>query len=212
MTDSRKFSLSNYPLCWPDGWKRTDSHRRKIAHFKRDRNRATVALGVDRILEELRSMGISKDDVLISTNIPTRLDGMPRSDQSEPKDSGVSVYWRKNQNTPTRCIAIDIYTRVADNLCAIAATLEALRAIERHGGAQVQERSFRGFQSLPAEASAKKNWRKVLGLETIEKVTRQHIETEFRFLARERHPDMGGTDELMAELNVARAEALAEVG
>jgi hypothetical protein len=97
MTDSRKFSLSNYPLCWPDGWKRTESHRRKIAHFKRHGYRATVSLGLDRILEELRSMGIS-------------------------------------------------------------------------------------------------------------------IETEFRFLDRERHPDMGGTDELMAELNMARAEALEEVG
>jgi hypothetical protein len=38
----RKFSLSNYPLCWPDGWKRTPSHEKKQAHFKRYGNRASV--------------------------------------------------------------------------------------------------------------------------------------------------------------------------
>jgi len=211
MTQDRHFSLSNYPLCWPDGWTRTPSYQRKTARFKRYGNKSSVMEGLSRTIEELSKMGIPRDDVLISTNVPTRLDGMPRSDQREPSDSGVAVYWRKKQNAPMQCIAVDIYTKVADNLCAIAATLEAMRAIERHGGAQVQERSFRGFAALPATAGSHRRWRDVFGV-VMQNPTRESIDAQFRNLLKVRHPDAGGTDAAMAELNQARAEALAEIG
>ena len=45
-------------------------------------------------------------------------------------------------------MAIDAYTRTADNLAAVAATLEAMRAIERHGGAQILERAAREIQQV----------------------------------------------------------------
>jgi len=204
---NRSFSLSNYPLCWPDGWVRTASYQRKTAHFKRYGNRASVMEGLNRILDELSKMSIRRDDVLISTNVPTRLDGMPRSDQREPTDAGVAVYWRKNQNAQMQCMAIDIYDEVADNLGAVAATLAALRAIERHGGAQVQERSFRGFAALPQTSGS--NWWDVLQL--TRDATRELIETHFKRLARDRHPDNGGSNEAMAQLNQARADALREI-
>jgi hypothetical protein len=207
----RRFSLSNYPLCWPEGWRRSGSLEIKSAQFKRNNSRPNVMEGLNRILTQLASMGIRKDDVLVSTNIPTRLDGMPRSDQREPVDHGIAVYWRKHQNAEMQCIAIDIYKTVADNLCACAATLEALRAIERHGGAQVQERTFRGFAALPSKAGSRP-WREVLGVAGTN-VTAAFIEDQFRSLARVRHPDVaGGSHDKMAELNQARAEALAEVG
>jgi hypothetical protein len=198
-----------FPFCWPDGWKRTPSHEKKQADFKRYGNRASVMEGLNRILEELSKMGIRRDDVLISTNVATRLDGMPRSDQREPSDGGVAVYWRKNQNAQMQCMAIDIYNKVADNLCAVGATLEAMRAIERHGGAQVQERTFRGFAALPA--STNKPWRDVFGV-VMFNPTKDLIEAQFKSLLKVRHPDAGGSTEAMAELNQARAEALAEIG
>jgi hypothetical protein len=140
----RHFPFHKYPLSWPDGWRRTQY--RKSGRFRSsDEYRSTVADGLSRISSELGKLGVSEDDLLISTNIPTRLDGMPKSDQSEPTDPGVAVYWRTKQDAPMQCMAIDAYSRVADNLCAIAATLDAMRAIERHGGAQIQERAFRGF-------------------------------------------------------------------
>lgn len=208
----RRFSLSNYPLSWPEGWKRTrDDGSLKSAQFKNYGKQVSVTIGLERILQQLASMGIKRDDVLISTNIPTRLDGMPRSDQSEPRDHGVAVYWRKSQTAPMQCMAIDIYRTVADNLCAVAATLEAMRAIERHGGAQVQERTFRGFAALPSKAGSRP-WREVLGVAGTN-VTAAFIEDQFRSLSRVRHPDVaGGSHDKMAELNQARAEALAEVG
>jgi hypothetical protein len=208
--NDRKFSLSNCPLCWPDDWKRTSSYDRKPGVFKRYGNRASVMDGLNRVLGELAMMGVRKDDTLVSTNIPTRLDGLPRSDQREPGDPGVAIYWRNGQNAPMQCMAIDIYSKVADNLCAIAAVLEAMRAIERHGGAQVQERTFRGFAALPQKTGGRP-WREVFGV-VMSNPTRDLIEAQFKSLLRVRHPDAGGSSEAMAELNQARAEALKEIG
>jgi len=209
MDEDRKYKLSQYPLCWPDGWKRTrDDGSMKSAQFKSYGKRVSVIDGINRILSELALMGVKRDDVLISTNIPTRLDGLPRSDQTEPRDHGVAVYWRKSQEAPMQCMAIDIYRTVADNLCAVAAAVEALRAIERHGGAQVQERSFRGFAALPS--GSHRPWRIVLGVSR-PVPSRVLIEECYRDRAKECHPDRGGSEAAMQELNQAREEALREV-
>jgi len=204
--ENRHFSLTNFPLCWPDGWARMARYARKNGHFKRDGRGVSVMDGIQRILLQLNSVNICRDDVLISTNVPPRLDGLPRSDQPEPSDSGVAVYWRKSQNAQMQCMAVDIYNSVADNLAAVAATLEAMRAIERHGGAQVQERTFRGFAALPAKT--KRDWWDVLDVR--QDATRAQIEVNFRALSFARHPDRGGSNEAMSELNRARTEALAE--
>jgi hypothetical protein len=207
--EDRKYKLSQYPLSWPDGWKRTPWNQRKRATFTRYGDRLTIQAGLQRVLQQLEMMSIRRDDIIISTNVPTRLDGLPRSDQRKPDDPGVAAYWRKSQNAPMQCMAIDIYDEVADNLGAVAASLSALRAIERHGGAQVQERSFRGFAALP-ERTGNRPWREVL--DVAGNVTQESLEGQYRRLARVRHPDFGGSDEGMAELNVARAEALREIG
>lgn len=91
----RKASLSQYPLSWPDGWRRTSQFNRKPGRF-----RASLIVAVERILEQLRMMGIKRDDVLISTNVPTRLDGLPRSDQRNPSDPGAALYWREWKQHP----------------------------------------------------------------------------------------------------------------
>src|SRR5690606_21640176 len=124
----------------------------------------TIAQALDRVRDELRRMGIHDDDLVDSTNLPLRLDGWPRSGQAEPADPGVVVYWtdRFDRSRPRRCMAIDRYDRVADNLAAIAATLEAMRAIERHGGAEILNRAFTGFTALPAGSES---WWGILGVE-----------------------------------------------
>ena len=55
--------------------------------------------------------------------------------------------------------------QVEESLAAIAATLDAMRAIERHGGARVLERAFTGFTAVPAP-DARKHWREVFGFAT----------------------------------------------
>jgi hypothetical protein len=106
-------------------------------------------------------------------------------------------------------MAIDLYDRVADNLAAIAASLEALRAIERHGGAQIMERAFLGFAQLPAST---KPWRVILQIPDDAEVTEAYVTERFRTMAAIAHPDKRtGSHLVMAELNAARAAALAEL-
>lgn len=207
-----------YPLSWPEGWKRTQS--RTAAQFGKTEMQATqtgqsvyagkkrlsVADAVQRLIGELTRMGIPDWNVIISTNVPLRLDGMPRSDK-EPADPGAAVYWKKADKDVMRCMAIDRYTRVADNLAAIAATLEAMRAIERHGGGTILERAFLGFAALPEHAS--QPWREVLGIEGT--ATLELVQSRFRTLIKLRHPDVGGTDEEFLKLQQARDAAVMEL-
>lgn len=208
-----------YPLSWPSGWKRLKSWERSRAKFGKqkfvDRGRnaegqqlgwhtkgsLTIAEGTERVLHVLDQMGFNSS-VIISSDLALRNDGLPRSNQRGPDDPGVAVYWGQGQKA--RCIAMDRYDRAADNLAAIAATLEAMRAIERHGGAAILDRAFTGFTALPAPEQP---WQ-VLGLET-SRPTREQIEDAHRRLAMKHHPDRGGDTNEMARINTAR-DALLE--
>jgi hypothetical protein len=188
-----------YPLTWPANWPRTTS--RKRASFTKHKNRLTVHDGVYRVFSELAHFRVARDDIIISTNVRTRLDGTPRSDQPEPSDPGVAVYW-EDRAGKTKVMAIDRYDRVADNLAAIAATLEAMRAIERHGGGQILERAFTGFTALPAPKTC---W-DVLGIPPTN--DEDAIMTRFRWLAKLHHPDNGGDHARMTEIIEARDQAI----
>lgn len=207
-----------FPLCWPEGWPRCrDRKRAKFSKGERQysnygggswmaRKSLSIAEATKRVLDELGRLGVEHGDAIVSSNLQPRLDGLPRAGQAEPSDPGVAVYWQR-RGASMRVMAVDRYDRVADNLAAIAATLEAMRAIERHGGAQVLERAFTGFTALPKPSGA--DWWEVLKLPRTAK--RAEIEARFRRLARDRHPDRGGSNHQMAELNRARDQALAEV-
>lgn len=218
-------AITAYPLQWPAGWRRTEAGDRERARFSKagrhegygDSKRwvasrdLTISEGISRVLAELSRMGLGRDDVVISTNLKVRLDGLPRSDQREPADPGVAVYWQDSAQE-RKVMAIDLYDRVADNLAAVAATLDAMRAIERHGGAAILERAFTGFIALPAPivAGMKRDWWRVL--DCSQSSSRETIEHSFRRLASRYHPDKeGGDPTKMAELNGAREEALRAV-
>jgi hypothetical protein len=219
--------ISAHPLQWPDGWPRTPAVKRKSANFSKNERRypsapggsswiarrsLTVSDGVERVLDELGRMGVTRDDVVISTNVRVRLDGLPRSGEANPQDPGAAVYWEKRRHDRPNpfVMAIDHYDNVADNLAAIAATLEAMRAIERHGGAQVLERAFTGFTALP-NPTRPKTWREVLGFVDGVQATRALIAERYRERAQRAHPDRGGSHDAMAELNAAREAAEREV-
>lgn len=205
-------TIQRFPLQWPAGWRRTERADRTRAAFGRagqgwvdgqyhHKQPLTITQGIDRVLDQLHAMHISQDDIVISTHLRVRLDGLPIGKQAQPEDPGVAVYWRHGAGT--RCMAIDRYDRVEDNLAAIAATLCAMRAIERHGGASILDRAFTGFVALPAPRA----WWQVLELKG-PNTTRTEIEIAHRRLISKHHPDKGGDAETAADINTARDQGL----
>lgn len=226
MTDA----IRAYPLQWPAGWRRTQAAHRERARFSKkvphyrtkyvdgvasgtergsDRNaELSMQDATVRVLGELQAMGMQRDDIVISTNVELRLDGLPRSNRRAPDDPGVAVYWRKFKTrngggSETRCMAVDRYDRVEDNLAAIAATLDAMRAIDRHGGATILDRAFQGFTALPAPEC----WWQTLGLSGPD-ASAAEIRTAHKRLISEHHPDNGGDTDLAARINRARDQGL----
>jgi hypothetical protein len=199
--------IEAYPLAWPPGWRRTSAHLRARAKFSKGVTQYTetssyqrydkvgIGEGTKRIMAELERMRAR--DVVVSSDLALRGDGLPRAGQRQPDDPGVAVYWGKGK--ARRCMAIDRYDRVADNMAAIAATLSAMRMIERHGGAEILDRAFTGFQALPAQEQP---WQ-VLGLAT-SSPTLDQVDEAYRRLARQHHPDHGGNAAEMARINAAR--------
>lgn len=211
--------ITAYPLQWPEGWPRPIPGDRKFGRFGVRRTRPgssyahlqdiTITEATSRVLTELGSMGIDRQDIVISTNVRLRLDGLPRSGEKEPDDSGAAVYWVTRAGDH-RVMAIDLYTTVADNLAAIAATLNAMRAIERHGGAQILDRAFTGFTALPSPGQTK-HWRSILDVpHDVNDIER--VRAAYRKAASLNHPDRGGSTALMAEINRAWEEAQKELG
>ena len=143
--------------------------------------------------------------VVLSTNVALRRDGIPYANQPEPTDSGVSVYFeRKGKQMVFAC---DRWTKVKDNIRAIEKTIEAMRGIERWGASDMLERAFSAFEALPAPGqTAKRTWWQILGVS--ETATKDEINAAYREKAKSSHPDSGGSDDDMSELNVARAAGL----
>ena len=202
-------TIEAYPLSWPHGWKRTPAHRQNHGRFStksqgqygRVSRELSISESTQRVLRELKAMGVDDWHVIISTNIPLRRDGLPRSDARTPDDAGAAVYWTDGDKK--RVMAIDQYHRVADNLAAIAATIDAMRAIERHGGAVILDRAFEGFTALPAPAN---DWSDVLGIDK-NTATVDDIEQAYLRKRKETHPDYGGTSDAFIAVQKAYEHA-----
>lgn len=211
---------TRYPLFWPTGWKRTRPYDRQRASFSSSRGTeerlpdgrivygrrsqpVSIAIGIARLRAELGRLGVLEGDCIISTNVPTRLDGLPYSTAKEPDDPGAAVYFRLKKQD--RVLACDAWTRVADNLVAIAQHIDALRRIDRYGVGTL-EQAFAGYAALPAKGQT---WRSTLGFPPDADVTKDAIEQAFRARARTVHPDVnGGSHDAMASLTAAKREAL----
>jgi hypothetical protein len=189
--------ITSCPLAWPVGWKRTIYKNRSLFKTSFEKARRQV-------FKELKLMGVPDYNVILSTNVPLRRDGFPYSGLAQPKDSGVAVYFRYKEKPMV--FACDTYTKIEDNLYAVAKTIEALRGIKRWGASDMMERSFSGFQALPApKPKIKMDWWDVLNIPMASNP--EQIRTAYLRLASEYHPDRGGDPNKMAEINAAYAEA-----
>ncbi len=82
-----------------------------------------------------------------------------------------------------------------------------MRQLERHGGSRMMERAFTSFLAI-TPPDWKRPWREVFG---VKGDWTGDINELYRAKARIRHPDAGGADTLMAELNIAYKEARREL-
>lgn len=228
-----------YPLTWPAGVVRTPQHQRKNSRFAKITNTATttgstwrrrisltVGEEIQLVRKEVQRIP-GAEGLVISTNLPTRNDGMPMASASpHGKDPGVAVYWavrKRGRGAVPYVMPCDTYDAIADNLHAIALSVEAMRSLDRWGAVKL-EQAFAGFAALPPGAGtgapAQPPWREVIGgywpegegeLEGEELLAL--VKQRYRKAMEKAHPDKGeGDPDLAVRLNVAMEAAEAELG
>ena len=191
-------TIAAFPLSWPQDLPRTEN--KKPSQFK---SSLSAALNnVKGSLERFgKDMGRPVTDVVLSSNVG----GL---DPGTIRDTGVAAWFKWDGEQ--RCIAVDRYPKVEDNLQAIHHIIEARRTEYRHGGLHIVRQTFRGFTALPAPAG-QRGWREVLQIAG--PATKAKIDEKFRALAAAAHPDKpGGSNEKMQELTVAKAQAMKAIG
>lgn len=186
----------SYPLHWPQGRPRTVNPER--SRFKSP----SFAVAVRQLMAELQRLGASQ--VILSSNIPLKLDGMPYASRTRPRDQGVAVYFTYANNP--MCFACDRWDSIEDNMQAIHHTIEALRGIARWGTGDMLRAAFTGFQAIAGPRP--REWWEVLDCDRLQPLV--EIEAQYKRLARIHHPDNGGNADTMAQLNNAIAVARTE--
>lgn len=187
-----------YPLQWPPGWPR-ETKRNRARFGEWPIHKATVELK-----EEVRLLG--GRNLVLSSNLILNNDGSPRSNQRQPEDPGVAVYFTLNGTQ--KCWPCDRWDRVEHNIRAIALSIGAIRGLDRWGSKSAVDAAFSGFRALPESTVPATTWRpwfKVLQMEPEEGLGA--AEKKYRQLAALHHPDMGGDQAAMADLNRAVREA-----
>lgn len=174
-----------FPLCWPVGWPRT-------TYSNYSQFRTTFGKARDGLLKELELL--NGKNIVISSNIELRLDGLPYAKSKRPDDSGVAVYFYLFGHS--QCIPCDKWRDVGDNIQAIRLTVAALRGLERWGAKEMVKAAFKGFVALPP------------GRETRyfdEHDTKESAKDKYRKYCKKLHPDVGGDSEkfntMMEEYN-----------
>lgn len=154
-----------YPLQWPAGWPRCLEPKESkftIGNYRIGFKKHSIDDASSFVVAEVgRMKGAS--NVIISTNLKYRLDGLPYSKQAQPADQGAAVYF--DYNGEQMVIACDSYNKIGCNIYAIGKTIEAMRGIDRWGDSELLKRAFTGFKALPPASgiSTKINWWDVLG-------------------------------------------------
>lgn len=193
-----------FPLQWPEGWPRTN-YRESTHPFGGKVHQLTFERARDGLRNELALLGATS--IVLSSNVPLRADGEAAASAARKRmnDPGVAVYFILKKRPMV--MAQDRFTDVAANIRSLAMAIDGMRQLKRHGGGTMMERAFTGFAAI-APPSWKKPWREVFG---VKPDWRGDITALYREKAKNRHPDAGGSDQLMAELNVAYQEARADL-
>lgn len=186
--------ITPYPLAWPDDQPRSAQRKKSAFH--------TAFEGALKNVRKSLTMFSQDSGKTVSlaqiTSNASWLD-------PNPNDPGIAIWFE--WDGALRCIAVDRYLTVAENLQAVHHVLEARRVELRHAGINMVRTTFRGFiAALPAPGSTP--WQVTLDVPA--NATREQISAAYKAKARE----LAGRDDQvkLQELNVARDKALAQLG
>jgi hypothetical protein len=180
--------IEAYPLQWPVGYPRTkwpnNGYRFTPKSFATER---------DELISELKRMGAR--DVVLSTSVPLRQDGLPYASFSKKNipDMGVAVYFTIDKEPMTLCC--DKWNSLEANIRAISMSVDAMRSLDRWGVSEILKRVFTGFKAIPEKVEVKAWW-EVLGVNA--RASKDDIKKAYWKLAKSAHPDTGGS---VAEFN-----------
>ncbi len=181
-----------YPLEWPAGWPQTPRDKREKGSFQSTLPGALASLAKE--VERLGGTGL-----ILSSNYTLGV--------SSPIDPGVVAYFTYDKAQVA--IPCDRWMKIEHNVRVIALTIEAMRGMERWGAKHMIKAMFSGFKALPAPADLR-DWWDIL--ECRSDSSREVAQANFRRLAKDCHPDNGGTDERMSLVNSAWERAKKERG
>ncbi len=207
-----------FPLQWPDGWKRTAPELRARSRFY-----LGFADALRTMRAELERIGAA--NVVITSDLPVRRDGLPYAqDPRRGTDPGIAVWFQLGGQE--RVWACDRWLSPAENLRAIALSIEALRGLERWGAGDVVTRAFAGFNALPPgpepppTSNPAPDWRAVFGRDIAvlydrktynAAMTLRAIRQRYHEAMRSAHPDQGGHHDRAVVLTQAMQEAEREL-
>lgn len=168
-----------YPLKWLPQQKRTASAKR--ARFET----SSISRAGDYLADELRRLGAK--NCVITTNLQTRQRGDGFYANQRVDDAGVVVYFELRGKG--KAMACDRWDRPEHNLWALYLSVQAIRGLERWGGSELLDGLFTGFKALPSPDD--------VIITTIDYFQGCHTDEErkirHRKLAKELHPDVGGS-------------------
>ena len=141
-------------------------------------------------------------NLIISSNLKVKINGVPYSAQKDGGDPGVSVYFDFKDRKV--CMACDTYRAVWENTYAIAQTIRAMRACDRWGVSGILDRLFTGFIAITDDAG--RPWHSVLKCSP--EASHDEIKRAYRERMKEIHPDVEGSHEEAILVNKAYEEAL----
>lgn len=201
--------VEKYPLQWPQGYP-----RKKYPEKARFGNQSFASVR-DELFHELDLLldYWERKTVVLSTNIPLRLDGIPYAGYRQPDDKGVAVYFQYKKESVVLCC--DEWNKIEHNILSVAKTVNALRGIERWGVSDFLKHAFTGFTALPPPTPEpkKRQWWVVLNYQQKPGTAAwdwNGIEAQYKSLAKKLHPDVGGTVSAFQELAEAYSEAKRE--
>jgi hypothetical protein len=176
------------PLCWPETQLRSRSRVRSAFRTKLDG-------AVKNVTTSLRLFGNDCGKAMGAVSVTCNASLFSHN----PSDPGVAVWFMWDGGM--RCIAVDRYETLPENLQAIHHVIEARRTEMKHAGIEMVRTTFKGFLALPPPPQGQR-WHDVLGVPP--NATAEAISEARKALARTH----SGDEARMTAINVAHDQGM----